>query len=61
MIQEFPCGVVVTVNMIDSHCVLTHYGLTIESHYALTLRGWGNVLAQAQALSNELVANTARM
>ena len=61
MIQAFHCGVVVTTSKKDSRCVMTHNGLIIESYDGLTLRGWGNVLARAQALSNELVANTARM
>lgn len=61
MIQAFHCGVVVTTSKKDSRCVVTHNGLIIESYDGLTLRGWGNVLARAQALSNELIANTARM
>lgn len=61
MIQAFHCGVVVTTSKKDSRCVMTHNGLIIESYDGLTLCGWGNVLARAQALSNELVANTARM
>ena len=61
MIHAFSCGIEVTVSIKDSHCEVTRNGQTIESYDGLTLRGWGNVLAQAQALSNELVANTARM
>lgn len=61
MIQTFPCGVEVIVSKKDSHCVVTQNGATIDSYDVLTLRGWGSVLAEAQALSNKLVAATARM
>lgn len=61
MIQTFPCGVVVTINKLDSHCVVTQNGATIDSYDGLTLRGWGSVLAEAQKLSNRLVKASVKL
>jgi len=61
MIQSFPCGVQITVSKKDSHCVVTQNGAAIDSYDAITIRGLGSVLAHAQALSNKLVAASARL
>lgn len=53
LVQAFPGNVVLTIRRKDSFAILSVDGKTKYTYESVTVDGWGNILAEAQKLSEE--------
>lgn len=56
MTQKFANGIEVTINLSNSHAEVRQNGAVIREEDHLTLRGWSNLLYEAQMISAQSVA-----
>lgn len=60
MIQRFPRRVTVRINKTTGDAEISRDGEVIERYTDITLKGWSNLLAKAEAISDEAIRANGR-